>query len=179
MKKLLFILLALAISISAMSQQDFQTIKVKEKFSISLPSFLTPTTEDLDSTATIQYENADTLYFFKVLEESKKSVHDIFDTVDLGENFTKDIKGYFNLVDQFASDYCDTYGFEKKETIVNGMKTIYYSLNKRAEGFDYKVNIIYVEGKNTYYQVSVWIFDEYFDSLKDIMEKSLFTFKEL
>ncbi|HBN06046.1 MAG TPA: hypothetical protein DD434_09730 [Bacteroidales bacterium] len=178
MKKLLIILLALAISISAISQEDFQTIKVYDLYSISLPSFLVPT-HDNNNEASLMYMSYEKSYYVKVTEQTKQTIHNLVDFNVEYKSFTKDIKGYFDMIDQTSLDYSLCYAFRKKDTIVNGMKAISYTYNKRTEGFDYKIISLYVEGKDTYYQINSWILNENYNSHKDIIEQSMFSFKEL
>ncbi|HBN06047.1 MAG TPA: hypothetical protein DD434_09735 [Bacteroidales bacterium] len=177
MKKIL-LLLALAISLSAIAQEELQTIKVDNLYSIVIPTFLTPNKEYQDQ-GIFYYEDVKRHYYISIKVETKQFFQTVIDTNFVPEKVTNNLDGYVYMLDKYYMNNKDCYGFEYKDTLVNGMKAIYTAKNMRVNGDDIKHISLFIEGKDTYYEIMSFTFKENYESNKDLMHKSMFTFKEL
>ncbi len=179
MKKIsLAILVAFTLNSCQTTDAD-QVVAIDKKFSISLPSYLSKST-DLNPDASLEYQNMVKEFYVIVIEDSKEEMKKSLEENQLTGQYSNDINGYANLLMQ---------GFEQKikisrkdplvDTVVNNMPAKHLRISGKVDGIDAYYSVAFVEGKNTYYQVMAWTTAAKEKQYSERMTKIIHSLKEL
>ncbi|MBK6977922.1 MAG: hypothetical protein IPH28_13145 [Cytophagaceae bacterium] len=179
MKKIVFAILVSFIMISCKTTETDQVVTIEKKFSLTLPSFLSKSTE-LNEDATLQYQNMVKEFYVVVIEDTKSEMKKSLEENNLTELYPNDINGYSCLLVQ---------GLEKNmkitkktaliDTVVNNMPAKHIRLSGKVEGLDAFYSVAFVEGKDTYYQVMAWTLANKEAQYTERMNKIIHSLKEL
>ena len=169
----------------AQNNDSVQTVTMKNRFSIDIPSFLSPTTK-LSEDAAIQYWSRTldvsfqvidepTSEFVESLEEIRKEVPDFGKGKSILDNMATVVLGnFFDDIDKVEiGDYTNT--------TINGMNAVTLSaFQKRTFLKDALYgSFAFIEGKETLYQIIILSGGTSIPKLADKLEQSIRSFKEL
>lgn len=142
--------------LSCSSEETLQEVKVDNRYTISIPSFLNKAS-DLNEDASLQYMNESKEYYVIVIDEDKEEFHEAINTESLSDQYSQNLDGYANLL-------IDNFGYSAKiksktkisETTIHGMPARWININASFDGVDVFCSLSYLEGKSSYYQVFAW-----------------------
>lgn len=167
MRNLILLFLFSSLIFSCSSKDEWQDVKVENRYSISLPSFLT-TTDGLNDEASLQYMNGTREFYTIVIDESKAEFHEVIAANELDEAYTADLPGYAKLlIDNFTAASEVKSKSKTTEFEINGMPAIGIQIAAAFDGIDLFCAITYIEGKETYYQVFAWTLKKYEKEYKE------------
>ena len=169
----------------AQKDDTTQNVVVPGKFSIDVPSFLSPM-KNLNEDASLQYGSRALDISFIVIDESKKEFVDSLAEVQtdlpslfgddlslLGKMATLAISGAFDI------DKVEIGGY--RETKINGLDALTMNVFQKRTFFKDAVygSFAFIEGKDTVYQIVILSGGTSIRKLADKLEKSIQSFREL
>ena len=179
MRRTFIFILTIFLLQSCGTGDEEQLITVGNKYSLSIPSFLTKVS-NLNDDASLQYQHAWKGFYVIAIEESKDEMQKAFVDNNLTEIYENNIEGYSKLMlDVFKESLSNPYQSEIIDTTINKMPAKLTTLSGRAEGIDAFYSIGIYEGKDKYYQVLAWTLSNKQRSYKSKMNKILYSLKEL
>lgn len=179
MKKRIILLLTILSLNSCQSGDEQQTVTIEKKYSVAIPSFLTKVS-GLNDDASLQYQHALKEFYVIAMDESKAKMHKVLDDNNLNETYTKDIKGYSELLmNGFEQAVSVSHKSEIMDTTINNMPARLLTVSGRAEGIDAYFSFAFIEGKERYYQIMAWTLSNKEYEYKDKMNRIMYSFKEL
>jgi hypothetical protein len=179
MKKITIILLTILTLSSCETGEKDQIITIGDKYSVSIPSFLTKV-NNLNDDASLQYQHAWKEFYVIVIDESIEEMQKALEDNDLTESYTNDVKGYSNLLlDGFEQTVSVKRKSEILDTLVNGMPARLLTINGRIEGIDAFYSLAFIQGKERYYQIMAWTLSNKEYQYKDRMNDIIYTLKEI
>lgn len=168
MKKLLALTALVILLISCNSNTEYQTVKVKNKYSLELPDFLSEV-QNLNPEASLQYQNPLKEFYVIVLDEPKA---DFTDPISLEE--------YKNILRTNLEASLENPTFSPiRDTVINGLKTKLSSLSDKTDGIAIYYQFAYIESKTHFYQILTWTLENRKDKFSQDMDKIIASFKEL
>lgn len=178
MRYLLLFLLPLVLHSCANSFEK-ETIIIEDKYSISLPNFLSKS-KTLNDDASLQYQNLLREFYVIVIDETKEEVHDLVNNDDNLFHISTDFDGYKRLITENMSLAINFNKVTVEETTkINGMTAYVQSMEGNLQGHDIFYKIGLVEGKDHYYQIFVWTLLDKKSEYESIMDDILNSFKEV
>lgn len=168
----------------AQKDDTVQTVVVRNKYSIDVPSFLSPTTK-LGEDASLQYCSKALDVSFMVIDEPKaeflESLNGIRKEVpNFGEGLSiLDNMASIVLVNMFDMDKVTIE--DRNETTINGLKAVTFSAFQKRTFFKDALygSFGFIEGKETFYQIIILSGGTSIIKLGEKLEKSIKSFKEL
>ena len=158
MKKTLIICIAIISSLCA-NAQSLSPTKGGNCFTIDLPDYMTKAF-DLNSAASLQYQNTNKEAYIVVIEDSKE------DLINLGAKFVNSN----DFLEDFTKDYKIDSNNRKLGTIsqfeANGNKHSQVEMSWTETGTNFYMLITIVETKTHFYKIMCWTILEYKDKLK-------------
>ncbi len=165
--------------ISCQSGDKFQTITIENKYSITIPSFLTEA-NGLNADASMQYQHAWKEFYVIVIDESKLEMQKVLEDNNLVETFSNDIKGYSKIImNGFEQKILVSHKSEILDTLVNKMPARLLTISGRVENIDAFYSLGFIEGKDRYYQIMAWTLSSKEYENKDEMNRIMYSLKEL
>lgn len=150
----------------------FKEVKVKERYTISIPDYLKPCT-DLHKDASLQYQNAENGIYALVIDEKKKTMQDY----DL--NF--DIDMYFNsiakqgFVESIKNGKISIPGRQQ----INNNKALIAEVTGKVDQTDVYYKLAIIETPFTFYQILAWTSAENKEKYQPDILKMIESFKEM
>ena len=179
MRRTFIFILTIFILQSCGTGDEEQLITVGNKYSLSIPSFLTKVS-NLNDDASLQYQHAWKEFYVIAIEESKDEMQKALVDNNLTDIYENNIEGYSKLMlDVFKESLSNPYQSEIIDTTINKMPAKLTTLSGRVEGIDAFYSIGIYEGKDKYYQVLAWTLSNKQHSYKSKMNKILYSLKEL
>ena len=155
MKKGLFLFLIVSLFCSC-SGDTLKTVTIEDKYSISLPSFLSKG-NNLNEDASLQYQNLLKEFYVIVIDEQKSELQRALVQYDLTETYTNDLTGYSELLlNAFEQGVYVTQKSEPIDTLINNMPAKLITILGRVNGIDIFYSIAFIEGERRYYQIMTW-----------------------
>jgi len=152
-----------------------ETIKVDNKYSVEIPSFLSKGT-DLHEDASLQYQNLLREFYIIVLDEPKQNFIDIAQTIDIAPG----LEGYSKILkDGMGENIVNAKFIDLKEFKINGLKAKTFTVKGKIEGIDAFYKIAHLEGKDSYYQIVSWTTQKNEEKYASKMDKIIASFKEI
>jgi len=164
------------------ADDSFEEVKINGLYSMKLPDYLTPG-DDLNSEASLQYQNIVKEVYVIVIDESKQDFIDVF----------KELGDYDS-----TKSACDNYAEAQMKSIEENMTTVTSKSPLRKAklgGCDARLadvagtqadiedpmgfTVAFIEGKETLYMVMTWTFEKSKDTYQEDMDKMINSFKEL
>jgi len=174
MKKI--IVLCLFAFLLSCDSNKVETVTVKNKFSLELPSFLSKA-RDLHNDASLQYQNAFKEFYVVVIDEPKQEFYDVANTTT---DFTPDLNGYYQILkNSLEESISDTQFTPTKDIQINGLKAKTFSFTGEIDNLPIFYDIAYIEGKETFYQVVIWTLKGSKEKFNEPMDKIISSFKEI
>jgi hypothetical protein len=178
MKKITILLLTILSLNSCQSGDEQQTVTIENKYSVSIPSFLTKAS-GLNDDASLQYQHWKEFYVI-VIDEPKSEMQKALDDNNLNETYTNDIKGYSELLmNEFEQAISVSHKSEIIDTTINNMPARLLTVSGRTEGIDAYYSLAFIQGKERYYQIMAWTLSNKEYEYKDKMNRIMYSLKEL
>jgi len=179
MRRTFIFILTIFLLQSCGSGDEEQFIIVGNKYSLSIPSFLTKV-NNLNDDASLQYQHAWKEFYVIVIDESKEEMQDALIENDITDLYEINIEGYSRLIlEGFKESLSNPYQSEIIDTTINKMPAKLTTLSGTVEGIDAFYSFGIYEGKDSYYQVLVWTLKSKKDNYKIKMNKILYSLAEL
>ena len=179
MKKMILFLFVITTILSCGPNDKQQTVKIDNKYTLSIPAFLTRA-KGLNDEASLQYQNGRKEFYVIVLDEPKAYLKKALEENELTETYSNDVKGYSELLLKgFETNISLSKKSKMMDTVINNMPARLININGSVDNISAYYSIAYVEGKERYYQVMVWTLSKFEKEYKDKMNQILFTLKEL
>lgn len=179
MRKTVIFIFTILLFQSCGSGEEEQLVTVGNKYSLSIPSFLTKVS-NLNDDASLQYQHAGKEFYIIAIDESKEEMQKAIIENDLEDLYENNIEGYSKLIlDGFKESLRSPYQSEIIDTTINKMPAKLTTLSGTVEGIDAFYTIGIYEGKNSYYQVLAWTLKSKKYSYKTKMNKILYSLAEL
>ena len=176
MKLRILLLAIVALALNACDSKP-ETVTIKNKYSVELPSFLTVAT-DLNEDASLQYENGTREFYVVVIDEPRKAFDDMMLSGELG--YGPDLDGYSQLlVDDVRETIADKSTAKPTKAKINGLDARLTSLSGTVEDLNVYWRVGYIQGKKDYYQVLCWTLLENKEKYDAQMGEIINSFKEL
>ena len=179
MRRTFIFILTIFLLQSCGSGDEEQLISVGNKYSLSIPSFLTKV-NNLNDDASLQYQHAWKEFYVIAIDESKEEMQNALIANDLTNLYENNIEGYSKLIlDGFKENLSNPYQSEMIDTTINKMPAKLTTLSGTVEGIDAFYSIGIYEGNDSYYQVLAWTLKSKQYSYKTKMNKTLYSLAEL
>jgi hypothetical protein len=180
MRKTLIFILTLFFFQSCGSGEEEQVIFVGNKYSLSIPSFLTKV-NNLNDLASLQYQHAWKEFYVIAIDDSKEEMQKALIENDLTGLYENNIEDYSKLIlNDYMESLSNSYLSEIIDTTINNMPAKLTTLSGTIEdGIDVFFSIGFYEGKDSYYQVFAWTLSSKKHSYKPKMNKILYSLAEL
>ncbi|WP_026704698.1 hypothetical protein [Flavobacterium soli] len=170
MKKLFALEFIMILFISCNSKTEYQTIKIKNKYSVELPDFLSEVTT-LNEGASLQYQNPLREFYVIVLEEPKSEFPD---------QKSVNLETYKAILrDGLQSNLTNPKFYQDRDTVINGLKAKLFSLSDTSDNIAIYYQFAYLESKNNFYQVLTWTLENRKEQFSKDMTKIIASFKEI
>lgn len=169
------------------AQKDNTTknIVVQGKYSIDVPSFLSPM-KNLSDDASLQYGSRTLDISFIVIDEPKSEFIQSFN--DLQAEFPPVFGSNNSILDRMAtivlSNMFDVEKVElggRQKTMINGLNALIVNVFLRRSFLKDSLygSFAFIEGKDTLYQINILSGGTSITKLADKIEKSIYSFREL
>ncbi len=179
MKKISFTIVSILFLVACQPTDSEQTITIDNKYSLTLPSFLTKV-NNLNEDASLQYQHAWKEFYVIVIDETKSEVQAALEQNNLTETYSNDIDGYSNLLmDGFEQVISVSSKSSIVDTTIFKLPAKFLTINGNVEGIDAFYSLAFIEGKNRYYQIMAWTLASKKYQYQEKMQKMIYTFKEL
>jgi hypothetical protein len=179
MRRTFLFILTIFLLQSCGSGDEEQLITVRNKYSLSIPSFLTKV-NNLNDDASLQYQHAWKEFYVIAIDESKEEMQKALIENNLTNLYKNNIEGYSKLIlDDFKESLSNSYQSEMIDTTINKMPAKLTTLSGTVDGIDVFYSIGIYEGQDRYYQVLSWTLKNKQYSYKTKMNKILYSLAEL
>jgi hypothetical protein len=181
MKTIRFISFALMIFLAfSCAKEDVQSIKVKGKYEIELPTTLSKA-DNLHEDASLQYQNLFSEFYTIVIDEPISDFNDLVTQDEyLAESYKPNLTGYSYLLKDNLSVAVKNAKFSNfEDTKINGMDAKLMNVSGTVDDIDIYYQFGFVKGKNRYYQIVNWTELKRKDDHSEAMENIISSFKEL
>ena len=129
MKKVILSLLVIVTLISCGPSDKKQTVKIENKYSLTIPAFLTKA-KGLNEEASLQYQNGRKEFYVIVIDDDKEVLVKALEENGLSDTYSNDIKGYSELLLKgFENNINVSKKSEIKDTVINNMKARLINMN--------------------------------------------------
>jgi|GEM_PF-1153736 len=168
----------------AKNDDTVQTVVVQNKYSINIPSFLSPTNK-LSEDVSLQYWNRTLDVGFQVIDEPKSEVvNSIEEMRKKLPNFGKDKSLLDNMATLAISKFFDMDKIEIGdyiETKINGINAIMLNVFQKRTFLKDAVygSLAFIEGKESLYQIIILSGGSSIKNLSDKLEQAIYSFVEL
>lgn len=170
MKKVFALGILFAFLVSCNSDTTYQTVKIKNKYSLELPDFLSEVST-LNEEASLQYQNPLREFYVIVLDEPKSEFPDQ-ESINL-ENFKAILR------DGLETNLTNPKFSRDRDTVINGLKAKLFSLSDSSDNIPIYYQFAYIESENHFYQILTWTLEKRKDQFSDEMNKIIASFKEI
>lgn len=168
----------------AKNNNDKKTVTVDGRYSIDVPTFLSPTTK-LSDDAAIQYRNNTLDISFLVIDEPKDNFYKEIESLDkevyhFDENKTLlDKMAIITLSNLFNMDKVEVLDYTHSS--INGLNAVTFNTFKKRTFFEDAEygSFAFIEGKETLYQVIILSGGTSILKLAEKLEESINSFQEL
>ena len=170
MKKLFALGFLLLLLVSCNSNTATRTVKIKNKYSLELPSFLSEV-QSLNPAASLQYQNPLKEFYVIVLDEPK---------TDFANPDVINLEEYKNMLRANLEENLEHPSFSPiRDTVLNGLKAKLFSLSDKTDGIEIYYQFAYIESKTDFYQILTWTLENRKDKFSKDMDKIIASFKTL
>lgn len=175
MKKILLLIAIPFYLISCDEATTYETVTVND-YSLEIPSYLSKGT-DLHEDASLQYQNLFKELYIIVIDENKKEVSNIILESALEDTYSNDFKGYVKLVSGNQEEAIKMKKLSEKDTLINSLEAKIVKLEAKVDDYDIFYVIAYINGVDSYYQITSWTLKDKRKEYEPIMDKMIATFR--
>lgn len=147
-------------------------------YSLKVPESMTRTTS-LNDEASLQYQDLMKELFIITINEPKSQLQEAIDDNDLYDQYTYDLKGYYELI---ITNFKSSFSLEKlpapTDTTINGLPAKVVELEGDVDGDRIYCKLAFIEGKKHYYQVMAWTNADRKQALSKTIADMVGSFKE-
>lgn len=161
-------------------EAEFKTLNVKNKFSLDIPSLL-KVDSTLSKDASLGLANPIKELYTIVIEDPKNEFFNAITENGLDSVYSKDLAGYSKLLktgmlDNLSEIYQES---EPLKTTINGLESNTLEVAGKVEDVKIYYYVAHIKGKDTFYQIITWTLLNRKEMHKALMEKIVFSFKEM
>lgn len=179
MNRLNLFLLTIWFLTSCQSVDTEKVITIDNKYSISIPSFLTKVS-NLNEDASLQYQHALKEFYVIVIDEPKEELLKALMEYDLEDKYSNNVQGYANLVlDNFERVISVSRTSDVIDTLIREMPARVLNINGTLEDIGAYYSFACVEGENHYYQILTWTLSRKENQYKEKMKRIIYSFREI
>lgn len=179
MKNLTILVVITIILASCQPTDTEKRVTSDNKFSISLPSFLTKVS-NLNEDASLQYQHAWKEFYVIVIDETREEIQKALTDNNLTERYPNNIDGYADLIlDNFTQSIVVSNKSIEIDTLINNLPAKVLTVSGQVEGIDAFYYLAFIEGKQRYYQIMTWTLSSKEYEHKEKMKRLLYSFKEI
>lgn len=179
MKKLTFFILTILLFTSCQSNETEQTVMIENKYSISIPSFLSKAS-DLNDVASLQYQHMWKEFYVIGMDENKEDMGKALIENNLTETYSNDLQEYTDLLlGDFERNVNVLSHSEVVDTLINNMPAKIIEISGNVNKVDIFYSLAFIEGKQRYYQIMTWTLLSKKMEYQEKMNKLIFSFKEI
>jgi len=179
MKKISFIIFTILFLVTCQPTKTEQTITIENKYSLTIPSFLTKV-NNLNDDASLQYQHAWKEFYVIVIDELKIELQTALEQNNMLEIYPNDINGFSNLLlDGLEQAIPISSKSSIVDTTIHNLPAKLLTFKGRVEGIDSFYTLAIIEGRNRYYQIMTWTLPSKEYQYKEKMREMIYTFKEL
>ena len=171
--------------IKAQNDDTTQNVVIPGKYSINVPSFLSPK-KNLNEDASLAYGSTTLDISFLVIDEPKsefiQSVNDLqseLPSVFGGDDSILDKMAAIVINNMFDIDKVELGG--RRETKINGLNALILNVFQKRTFFKDALygSFAFIEGNDTLYQINILSGGASITKLSDKLEQSIYSFREL
>ena len=173
MKKI--ILLLVFLSFSCQEKKEHQTITIKKKYSVVLPSKFEKVS-NLNEDASLQYQYLPDELYVIVIDETKASFEEAMELNETG--LSGNLEDYYNIVKMNFEGYLENMKiYDEKRTTINGKTTILFSVTGIIDNYDIFYRFAIIEGKSDFFQIMTWTENKRQTKARPTMESIIKSFR--
>lgn len=176
--KFLALLFITLISVACTDSNKSNLVSVENRYSISLPSFLTEV-HNLNEDASLQYQHAWKEFYIIVIEDSKEEIDKVFEEYDMPPEYSNTLQGYTNLVLHNINQNSSISSVSVEDTTINQLPAKLFTTTEKIDGIDVYYSVAVIKSDDYFYQIMTWTLSSKKYQYKDQMEDILRSFKEI
>lgn len=178
MKKNFLIVSLLTLLFISCQDEEARTVKVKGKYAIDIPGFLTETNQ-INEDASLQYANVPRELNIIVIDEPVTDVENAITENNLENYYSNDLDGYVNLLTDGLDTEVELDSTPKiKSLTINGLEARRMDFTGKTDDLHIYWKFTFLKGRNTYYQVITWTLADKKEENEPVMEKMVNSFTE-
>jgi len=155
MKKF-FLIILITFAIVACEDTSYQKVQIDDKFSLSLPGYLSEA-NGLNDEASLQYQNLIKEFYTIVIDENIETFNNAIIDNELQEVYSTDLDGYYSLLIDTFSEGIDVFSKSDPENItINGMPAKFVEIEGAVDNVNIYYHYTIVKGEKDYYQILSW-----------------------
>jgi hypothetical protein len=176
MKKII-LLLVVFLSFSCEQKKEHETITIKKKYSVVLPSKFEKV-NNLNEEASLQYQYLPEEFYVIVIDEPKTAFEAAMKSNGSGLN--GNLEDYYNIVKTNFEGFLENLKiYDEKRTTINGNKAVVFSVSGEFQGMGIFYRYALIQGKSDFFQVMVWTEKARETKLKPNMDSIIQSFRTL
>lgn len=179
MRQFLSLSVILVLLASCSISSEIRHVQVKNKFSLYIPTFLSPTNE-LNDVASLQYANGEKELYIIVIDEDKASIVQVSEDNELNDIYQPTLDGFTQLM---LDNYCESVDIDRISDVsnisFNGLDARWVTIEGAVDGVSVFLEIAYIEGNSSYYQLMTWTLLEKKEEFSEQMKVMINSFSEL
>lgn len=160
-------------------EDDFEIVKVNEDYVMKIPNYMTKT-NDLNSDASLQYQNIFKETYVIVIDEAKGQMIDALREIEEFDETLSLIKNYRNIQLQYSFMGIDVLGRTNERSLkINGLNAEIIELEGRAPDIDYDIAyfLTFIEGREKVYMIMAWTLKNRIKKYRPTFEKIAHSFE--
>ena len=158
---------------------SLETITIDNKYSISIPSFLTRT-HDLSQEASLQYQDARKGFYFIVMDQKKKVFREGLYVYNLNDIYTVDLSGFTDYVIDGVKEYMQIIQEPEVTSLkINGLNAKTIQLTAHTDQGESFISMAIIDGKGSFYWLMTWARSSKEKRFGEIMNTMIQSFNEL
>jgi hypothetical protein len=164
------------------ADDSFQEVKIDGLYSMKLPDYL-EVGYDLNSEASLQYQNIEKEVYVIVIDEPKQDFIDVFMTLGDYDSTRSAVDNYADAQMESIEGNMETVSSKSalRKTKLNGSEARVADVAGTQAGITDAMGftVAFVEGKETLYMIMTWTFEKDKVKYQDDMDMMINSFKEL
>lgn len=162
-------------------EKDFNTVKIQNKYQISIPKYMKQTNQ-LNDEASLQYNNLFKENYIIIIDESKETFVSAMNDAEINDTIYSVIENYRNIQLELLNSSITVREEKQSEKMtINNMEAVQVSFVGKIPEVDDEVAYIltFIEGKNDLYMIMTWTLHKYSKRYTGTYQQMAHSFKEL
>ena len=159
-------------------EEDFRSVDVNNQYSMSIPSYMTKTSQ-LNDVASLQYQNTYKEAYVVIIDELKEDVINTFKALGDYDTLISMAKNYRNIQLNFLSEGLNIIKqHNSKSLLINGLEAESVEIDAKLEGVVPEVTyfLTFIEGKENVYMSMAWTMKKQKKRYRPTFEKMIESF---